>query len=868
MLTYPLIITLLLTCPAFSQNIIIESDYNLNQLNNDQPLYEMFKFSGEGISLALSGGGARGLAHIGVLEVFEENDIPIKFIAGTSMGAVIGGLYSAGYSASELHSLVKQTNWLDLFSSAPLRSSLLISAKGRPEKALLKIGIDKFKPVLPRGITSGQKLSNLLTGLCYRAGVRSSISFDLLNPPFRAVATDLVTGKLEIISSGDLAEAMRASMSFPVGFTPVVTEGRLFVDGGLINPVPVELCREIAGGPVVAVNTTAPLLPITEITDAIDMANQSTTVMSLPNLETQLNLADVVITPNLGYHKSFDFKNVDVLIDAGRAAATELVPLIKRSLGEKFSASGREFAISAVTIEGLRNLPESFFSLNVSHEPNQTDIAIKNNLNQIIRSGFVYSARAELEESSSSYKLKYILQDNPRIKGFAFIGLTKFSPQTILMHLHSRVGEVANFNTFIEDIDTIEKLYAKSGYTLARVKFPQIDPQSGIVSIVVDEGKIQRVGVSGNDRTRRWIVLRDFHLKTGEVFSASKAQRSLDDLYGTGLFETVKLTAQPCSAGVALTVKVEEKSFDYVRTGIRYDNEYKTAGFVDLVSMNIFGLGNEAYISGQFGERKRAYQLNIKADRILKTYLTYRLTIGHSLFKRNYYIDHDLTGYVKEVNDGIELEIGQQYRRLGKLSATIERSDYSYQEPDNLLTVDRHLIALSIRSQVDSYNALPFPETGKNHLFELEFAGDVLGGDIIYSKFYTRLEAYYPLPYGLNLHPRGELGFFNRTPPYFKKFFLGGRNSFYGLFEHELGGAKILSGSLEFRKKITDYLFVTGRYDSGKVWNKLESIRFDQLEHSIGGSIMFKSAIGPVGMAYGRTSTGLDAFYIFAGYDY
>jgi NTE family protein len=720
---------------------------------------------------------------------------------------------------------------------------------------------------LPRGITSGQKLSNLLTDLCYRAGVRSSISFDLLNPPFRAVTTDLVTGKLEIISAGDLAEAMRASMSFPVGFTPVVTEGRLFVDGGLINPVPVELCREIAGGPVVAVNTTAPLLPITEITNAIDMANQSTTVMSLPNLETQLNLADVVITPNLGYHKSFDFKNIETIINAGRAAAAELVPLIKRSLDENHSTSGREFVISDVTIEGLRNLPESFFSSAVSYESNQTDIAIKSNLNQIIRSGFVYSAHAELEESSS-YKLKYILQDNPRIKGFAFIGLTKFSPQTILMHLHSQVGEVANYNTFIEDIDTIEKLYAKSGYTLARVKFPQIDPQSGIVSVVVDEGKIQQVGVSGNNRTRRWLVLRDFNLKPGEVFSANKAQRSLDDLYGTGLFETVKLTAQPCSTGVALTVKVEEKSFDYLRTGIRYDNEYKTAGFVDLVSMNVFGLGNEVNISGQFGERKRAYQLNIKADRILKTYLTYRLTISHSLFKRNYYIDHDLASYVKEVNDGVELEIGQQYRRLGKLSATLELSDYSFQEPDNLSSVNRNLIALSIRSQVDNYDALPFPETGKNHFFELEFAGDVLGGDIIYSKFYTSLEAYYPLPYGLNLHPRGELGFFNRTPPYFKKFFLGGRNSFYGLFEHEFGGAKIFSGSLELRKRITDYLFITGRYDSGKVWNKLESIRFDQLEHSIGGSIMVKSAIGPVGMAYGRTSTGLDAFYIFAGYDY
>ena len=847
--------------------IIIGPDYRFNQPNYDNSPYRRFLKNEKGVALALSGGGARGFAQIGALEVLNENDIPIKFVAGTSMGAILGGLYCAGYSPEELHRLALSVNWPDLFSSAPIRSSILVSAKGRPEKALVKIGLERWRPVVPRGITSGQKLSTLLTKLCYRGGVKSTISFDLLNPPFRAIAADLATGELEVISNGDLAEAMRASMAFPIGFTPVVTNGHLFADGGLLNPIPVDLCWEIAGGPVIAINTTAPLLPVENVTNAIDMVNQSTTVMSLNKLKEQLGLADVVITPDIGFQKTFDFKNIEKAINAGRMAAIEQLPYIQEALKKGETASDRRFKISETEITGLKYMPKTFFLTTLYSGDTLTESEIKNNLAVILRSGYIISAKAELLKQSEHYRINYILQDNPRISGFSFSGLTLFSPQTVMNNIKSNPGQVANLNALASDIKWIEKLYTASGYTLASVEFPRID-QNGTVSFYINEGRINHIGVKGNSQTRDWVIMRDFHLHTGDIFTVEKAQQSLNDLYATGLFSTVKLTALPCSSGVDLIIKVEEKSFDYVRAGIRYDNEYKSAGFVDLVGDNIFGTGNEVYLSGQFGEKKRGGLFNIKADRIFKTYLTYHLTFSYSIFERNHYIDHDYSHHLEEEATGVEFEIGQQFPRLGKLSAALNLSRHINDNPDGSKPIDKTRTSLSIRSLVDTFNSLPIPESGKLHYFDLEFANDVLGGEMVYTRFYTSIEAYYPLYGGLNFHPRAELGFFNRTPPYFRLFSLGGRNSFYGLYEHELTGEKIFNGSMELRQRITGYLYTAVRYDFGEVWNKLQSIRFDQLQHGFGGSLILKTLIGPVGIAYGRTTKGQQAVYFYAGYDY
>jgi NTE family protein len=869
-----LLVFVVFATSAIAERIIIKPDRQPNQLDflgisfMPDTLIKQASFKREGIALALSGGGARGLAHIGVLEVLQENNIPIKFIAGTSMGAVVGGLHCAGYTPKELHELVLGIDWNGLFSPAPLRSSILTSAKGWPEKALLKIGVERGRPVLPMALTSGQKLSNLLTRLCYRNGVRASISFDLLNPPFRATATDLANGQLCVISSGDLADALRATMAFPIGFTPVLSDGHLYVDGGLLNPVPVDLCLRLSGNPVIAVNVTSPLLPINDISDAIDMANQSTTVMSLSQLNDQLAQADVIVIPPIGFHKASDFNEIESLIQAGRRATQDCLPQIMAAMADKKTEVGPQYSISQVTIDGPMNLPKSLFAAYLINVGSHSEWEIKNSLEEIIAGGYVNDAQAILDKDEGSYSLTYRIIDNPRIRNFVFPGRTLFSEQVIFAEMKSRPGQVANYNQLGVDIKAIEQKYAASEYTLARAQLASIDSLTGQVTIAIDEGRINDIRVIGNKRTKPWVIMRDFHLKAGDIFREKKAQASLDDLYATGLFETVKLSAQPCSSGIRLIIKVEEKTFDFIRLGTRYDNEYRASGFIDMVASNIMGTGNDINLATLLGEKKQVYMLNVKADRIFETYLTYRMTATRTNFKRNYYVNHRHERNLFEQSTGFEFEAGQQFPRFGKISVVLDIAKHRFDSPDAPARTTRHQTSVSFRSLVDSFDALPLPERGKYHYFDLEFAGDVFGGDILYTKFYTSLEAYYPIYRGLNFHPRIAMGLYNRRPPYFMLFDLGGHDSFYGLFKHELMGEKILNGSLELRQKLTGYLYITARYDVGDFWSSLSSMRLKSLRHGIGGSVILKTFLGPIGLAYGRTTENDDAVYFYMGYDY
>jgi len=477
-------------------------------------------------------------------------------------------------------------------------------------------------------------------------------------------------------------------------------------------------------------------------------------------------------------------------------------------------------------------------------------------------------AFAAIHNNGDTACLIYYISDNPRISRIQFDGLTIFTPDTLLGEMRSQAGQVANFNDLTNDLKNIEQMYKDKGFTLARARLVNIDSLTGLVNISIDEGRINQITVDGNIQTKRWVILRDFHMKPGELFSEHKAQRSLDDLYGTGYFETVKLSALPCSSGVDLNIKVMEKSFDFIRGSIRYDNEYKAAGSIDLVGSNILGLGNEFYITAQPGEKKRGLTLTLKADRIFRTYLTYKITGSYSEFKRNYYIDHEFNRNLSEIASNFEFELGQQIPRFGKFSTVLNVARYRYISPESPKRETTRRISLSLRSLVDTFDSMPLPERGKYHYFDLEFAGDVFGGDLNYTKFYTSLEAYYPLLNGLNFHPRASVGMYNKGVPHCLLFDLGGRDSFYGLFDHELMGEKVLNGSLELRQKLTGYLYVAARYDIGDFWSRIDSIKLKNLRQGYGGSVILKTFFGPVGLAYGRTTKGQEAFYLYAGYDY
>lgn len=285
------------------------------------------------VGLVLSGGGARGIAHVGVLKVLEDMHVPVDAIAGTSMGAVVGGLYASGLSAREIEKIMTSLNWQDAFRDRPPREDLTLRRKQEDQSFLVKfpLGVRGGRILLPKGLIEGQSLNELLRRLTLPV-VRIT-SFDELPTRFRAVATDLETGEPVVLDSGDLTSAMRASMSAPGIFAPVEREGRILVDGGIADNVPVDIARRMGVDIVIVVDVGAPLLGRDRLNDVTSISNQMLAIMIRRNAEQQLATLgpkDVLIAPPLGEASSFDFGAVGRVIGAGEAAARADAPALRQ----------------------------------------------------------------------------------------------------------------------------------------------------------------------------------------------------------------------------------------------------------------------------------------------------------------------------------------------------------------------------------------------------------------------------------------------------------------------------------------------------------------------------------------------------------
>ncbi|MBC7984785.1 MAG: patatin-like phospholipase family protein [Candidatus Obscuribacterales bacterium] len=290
------------------------------------------------VGLVLSGGGARGAAHVGVLKVLDELRIPIDAVAGTSMGAVVGGLYASGLSAAEVDNVLKSVDWQDSFSDRPPRRDLGFRRKQDDQNFLVRYALgvksDGFK--LPMGLIQGQKMAQILRGATLPVAEISD--FDRLPIPFRAVATDLETGAAVVMGSGDLVTAMRASMSAPGVFLPAERDGRLLVDGGLVHNLPVDVARQMGVDILIVVDVSFSLYSREELTSPIEITNQAAAIMIRSRTLEQrakLTVSDVVIDPALGSFGSTDFAHVSRAFQIGEQAARDAVPrLAHLSLNE------------------------------------------------------------------------------------------------------------------------------------------------------------------------------------------------------------------------------------------------------------------------------------------------------------------------------------------------------------------------------------------------------------------------------------------------------------------------------------------------------------------------------------------------------
>jgi NTE family protein len=289
------------------------------------------------IGLVLGGGGARGPAHIGVLKVLRDLRVPIDYVGGTSMGAVIGALFSLGMSPEEIEARILAVDWDDLFSDPPDRLQRTYRRKqdDRANFLPLEFGFTRSAFLTNRGLIAGQKFGFVFPDPeLYISGYQG---FDELAYPFRAVATDLKTGELVVLDHGNLLQAIRASMSIPGVFPPVQRQGRHLIDGGVINNLPVDVVRDMGADIVIAVDVgNLPEETSDDLLGSIPgILSQTLIIQARHNVLAQMENADIVIQVGLKGLAFKDFKRVGETIEPGiRAATAQADRLSEYSVGE------------------------------------------------------------------------------------------------------------------------------------------------------------------------------------------------------------------------------------------------------------------------------------------------------------------------------------------------------------------------------------------------------------------------------------------------------------------------------------------------------------------------------------------------------
>ena len=323
------------------------------------------------VGLVLSGGGAKGIAHVGALKVIEELGIPIDYIGGTSMGSIVGGLYALGYTSSQLELYMKGADWQNLLTDRILRRHVSIYEKGERKRYCLQIPIAGRRFELPLGILSGQNVSNLFTELASPAYAQPD--FSKLNIPFLCVATDIESGLEVVLEHGNLAKAMRASMAIPSVFTPELIDGKRLYDGGLTNNLPANRVLDKGIDILIGVDVTSQP-ESTELNNIYQIMEQVVFMSSLPLKEANKKLCNVLITPQISEYSASSFSAVDSLIVRGERAARlhygELKALAD-SLRTFDPAPPREqaicpqpllsFYVADVKINGLKYVSRDFF---------------------------------------------------------------------------------------------------------------------------------------------------------------------------------------------------------------------------------------------------------------------------------------------------------------------------------------------------------------------------------------------------------------------------------------------------------------------------------------------------------------------------
>lgn len=822
------------------------------------------------VALVLSGGGARGASQLGVLKALEENNIDIDLIVGTSFGSIVGGLYASGYSIKDLDSIFTIDDWVQItsFTEKKRRKDLFVDQKITEDRNILTLRLDGLSPVIPTSISFGQQLTNFLNLTIIQAPIHAKKSFDELLIPFRAVCTDLITGKAVVLSGGDLSEAMRASSSVSFLLSPIERDTLLLADGGLVANIPVSFAKEMGADIIIAVNTTSPLRPPEDLRIPWYLADQVVSIPLKQLEEKQLELADVVITP-LTKQSASDFTGLDFLIEIGYLTAKDAIEKIKNVIEQKHSQNLNEDLFTVKNIVYRPHEEEIFDDLLVSYslKDSVSSSRIIEDLYGIVQDKYEFAQiNFSTENGLTNAKVSY--QPTPKIQKIIFNEKDILSFENESKIFTPLIGQPFNAKLLTEKFILLLREYRAKGLSLIDVTDVNFDDNEESLSFSTTSGRIDSIIVLGNYKTDKNVIQREIRLNQNQLFDINLLKSSLTNLNATNLFENTFAFYTDIDDMKNLTFRVKEKFSGLVRIGVRGDNERNLQVALDVRDENFFGSATEIGFQFIGGLRNRYFGLEHRSNRVFNTFITYKIKTYYDLMDRFSYSDAPeispqswsriQIGEYREVKYGMSLVVGTQVEKLGNIyvEGRKERLNIGSISGFGYSTGGYDLVGFRLGSIFDSQDKYPFPKEGILMNVFYETAQKIFGGEIGYSKIFFSYEAFHTYFSNHTLTPKFVFGFGDETLPISEQFRLGGQNSFFGLKENDLRGKQIFLASLEYRfflpLKIFFDTYFKIRYDLGTAWQGASSIKISELRHGIGASFSFDTPIGPANFSVAR----------------
>ncbi|MBN2104795.1 patatin-like phospholipase family protein [bacterium] len=756
------------------------------------------------IGLVLSGGGAKGFAHIGVLKMLDSLEIPIDYISGTSMGGILGALYAIGYTGEELESLVSEIDWENLFSDQPARKLLPYIEKQQTGRYLIEIGILGTMPTIPTGMIYGQKISLLFSDITYPYGrIRN---FDELPVPFRCVAADLITGNEVVLRSGSLSKAIRATMSIPTIFSPVEWGDSLLVDGGMVNNLPVDVVKDMGAEIILAVDVIGHRVPREHLNNALNVLERSTHLMGIDRWRQNIQKADLVIYPDVIQYMTSDFSHYKIhkIIEAGDRAAREL----------------KSDLIDFKELYRLERVSNPSQLPMLKKQPILSDVQI-------------------IGPASTPFDSIY-----------HFLGLETHRP-FFYQNLDCKINELMREKKF-------QEIYYET--------IPVSDVSVRLL-IHVEESEmpvIYRVTVEGNENISFSLIYGFLGIQPGDPLNIKKLNRNILSLYGLDYFEYVEYEIIPVEESfVHLKVLVKELPMRELRLGLRYDDYRKLVGVIGLQinSMIIPGLRfeNEFQFAGLYRFWNKLYYpsrtLNLPVYPYMRQSFKDIPTNIHDGYGRREAQYKDRS-YLWAAGCGIQLDNNVNLDIEAQSEQVRIKSSIGFPESKLLSASRAHFNCFHVCGHIDTYNDALMPTSGINAVADIEISRKSWKSDTSYQRFYLALDAYLPITQKHLFRLYGFYGYGSKHLPMYKYFNKGHPDSFAGMDYDQLTGRDFIlyRGEYQyfFTKDILVYLCANQAHALQKgLWLS------DYPLWGTGVGIKIRSRLGLISLGYGLGSRGM-----------